>query len=171
MRPTEALRFFIAQADQCLCTAILLVAPVWLTPPPSENRHLKAQSIRETSDRLLVRFEEVSDKTAARDLVGRDILVERCDVPDDLLIQLDQALTGYTDESVFGLGFKVHSDNYGYLGTITEIIETGANLVWAVDGGDYGEVLLPVIDDCILDVDESAKTAYVTVMKGLIDEN
>jgi len=178
VRPTETLRFFVEHdqssedsASQCLCTAVLLAAPVWLTPPPAENRHLKVVSVRETSDRLLLRFESVSDKTAARDLIGRDMLVERCDVPDDLLALIDQAQVGYTDEGTFGLGFKVHSDNYGYLGTVTEIIETGANLVWAVDGGDYGEVLLPVIDDCILEVDEDAGTVLVTVMKGLIDED
>ena len=176
VRPTEALRFFVEDpvaddATRCLCTAVLLATPVWLTPPPTENRHLKVQSVRETSDRLLLRFESVSDKTAARDLIGRDMLVERCDVPDDLLALIDQAQAGYTDEGTFGLGFKVHSDNYGYLGTVTEIIETGANLVWAVDGGDYGEVLLPVIDDCILEVDEDAGTALVTVMKGLINED
>ena len=154
-----------------LTTALLKSCPVWVIPPPLENRFLKTESVRATADRLLVNFENLVDKTAARDLVGRDIIVEKCDVPEKLLTTLIQEQNDYIDEDSYGLGLEVHSINYGQLGTVTEVIETGANLVWVVDGGPYGEVLLPVIDDCVLEVNFEANTAQVEVMKGLIDEN
>jgi 16S rRNA processing protein RimM len=154
-----------------LSSSILMTCSVWLVPPPFENRHLKAESIRVASDRLLVRFKGLTDRTNARELVGRDILVERSDVPAELLAEFDQLSFDYVDEDSFGLGLEVHSDNYGYLGKVTEVIVTGANLVWVVDGGTHGEVLLPVIDDCVLEVDETAGTVQVSVMEGLIDED
>ena len=147
---------------------ILQSCPVWLTPPPLENRCLRVQSVRETADRLLLRFEGISDRGSARELQGRELLVERSDVPSDLLTQYDELQSVYIDEDSFGLGFEVYSDNYGYLGKVKEVIVTGANLVWSVESDQYGEVLLPVIDDCILEVDEDAGSAQVTVMKGLI---
>ncbi|MCL2402678.1 MAG: hypothetical protein FWC86_00330 [Coriobacteriia bacterium] len=154
-----------------LCAAILESAPVWLTPPPLENRHLRVKSVRVASDRLLVSFEGIANRTIARDLVGRDVLIERSNVPDDLLASLDDLLSAYFDEGSFGLGLKVQSESHGQLGIVTEVIETGANLVWVIAGDTYGEVLLPVIDDCIVDIDEEAGIATVIVMKGLINEN
>ena len=53
----------------------------------------------------------------------------------------------------------------GVLGEIVEVIVTGANDVWVVDG-PFGEVLLPVIDDVVLDVDEEARTAQVRLLAG-----
>ena len=151
-----------------ISSLILQGCPVWLTPPPLENRCLKIQSVREAADRLLLRFEGIDDRSSARELQGRDLLVERSDVPCDLLAQFDELRSSYIDEDSFGLGFEVYSDKYGYLGRVKEVIVTGANLVWSVESDQYGEVLLPVIDDCILEVDEDAGSAQVTVMKGLI---
>ena len=147
---------------------ILQACPIWIVPPPLENRCLRVQSVRETAGRLLLRFEGVDDRGSARDLQGRDLLVERSDVPSDLLSQFDEFQLSYVDEDSFGLGFEIYSDNYGYLGKVREVIVTGANLVWSVESDQYGEVLLPVIDDCILEIDEDAGSAQVTVMKGLI---
>jgi len=154
-----------------LSEALLLSCPVWLTPPPHNNRHLHAKSVRATADRLLVSFKEVADKSAARELVGCEILIEKSDASEELLVALAQEDSEYQDEGNFGLGLEVSSATHGYLGTVTEVIETGANLVWVVDGGAYREVLLPVIDDCVLEVNSEAGTVQVEVMKGLIDEN
>ena len=151
-----------------ISSLIFQICPVWAVPPPLEHRHLKVQSVREAADRLLLRFEGIDDRGSARELQGRDLLVERSDVPRDLLAQFDELQSSHIDEDSFGLGFEIYSDNYGYLGKVGEVIVTGANLVWSIESDQYGEVLLPVIDDCILEVDEDAGSAQVTVMKGLI---
>lgn len=154
-----------------LVAQIVSVCPLWLVPPPLENRQLKLKTYRNAGERLLLTLEGVSGRSEARELVGRDIVVERTDVPKDLLEQLDQSQEDYLDEDSFGLGYAVTCEKYGDLGSVKEVIVTGANLVWVVDGSRYGEVLLPVIDDCILEIDHEAKFAKVRVMKGLIDEN
>ncbi|MCL2526757.1 MAG: hypothetical protein FWE46_06940 [Coriobacteriia bacterium] len=148
---------------------------VWLVPPPLENRMLAVRSVREAHDRLLVKFVphdsgfERLDKFELRELVGRDLLVERSEIPENLLLEFDGLQSEYADEESYGLGLEVRSDEYGNLGVVSEVIVTGANLVWIVTGSPYGEVLLPVNDDCILEIDEDAGIAQVQVMKGLID--
>ncbi|MCL2379828.1 MAG: hypothetical protein FWC81_03485 [Coriobacteriia bacterium] len=151
--------------------------PIWIVPPPTNNRCLHLKSVRggsnDGSSRLIVGFHEIDKRTVARELAGHHILVERSKVPDELLNQLDQAQVIAEDiaaSETYGLNLEVHSDSHGHLGTVAEVIETGANLVWVVHGSAYGEVLLPVIDDCVLSVDEQANIATVYVMDGLIDK-
>ena len=48
------------------------------------------------------------------------------------------------------------------------VMETGANDVYIVDSVEHGEVLLPAIKECILDVDIETNTMTVHLMKGLL---
>ena len=51
---------------------------------------------------------------------------------------------------------------------LTDILETGANLVFVVMH-EGKEVLLPDIPDCILDVDTEKQIVKAHIMKGLLD--
>ena len=55
-------------------------------------------------------------------------------------------------------------------GTLTDVMETGANDVYCVQTEKYGEVLIPAIKDCILDVDIENGKMMIHLMPGLIDE-
>ena len=61
------------------------------------------------------------------------------------------------------------ADEGKVLGTLTDVIETGANDVYAVKTPEGKEILLPAIRDCILDVDVDEKRMTVHVMEGLLD--
>ncbi len=56
------------------------------------------------------------------------------------------------------------------LGTLTEILETGANDVYVVTDSAGRELLLPAIPEVVLDVDLDAKTMKVSLLPGLVDE-
>jgi len=66
------------------------------------------------------------------------------------------------------IGLKVFSKEGDALGQIVEVIETGANDVYVVQG-PRGEILLPAIDECVIDVDLEAGTMTVHLMDGLLD--
>ena len=53
------------------------------------------------------------------------------------------------------------------LGTLTEIIPTGANDVYVVTGEDKREWLLPAIKECILNVDMENRKMTICLMKGM----
>lgn len=57
-------------------------------------------------------------------------------------------------------------DGDTYLGTIVDIIQTGANDVYVVKGTT--QILLPAIKSCILNIDTKSKTMNVKLPKGLI---
>ena len=64
---------------------------------------------------------------------------------------------------------EVVTDEGKVLGTLTDVIETGANDVYAVKTPEGKEILLPAIRDCILDVNVDEKRMTVHVMEGLLD--
>ena len=66
------------------------------------------------------------------------------------------------------LGMKVLLEDGSEFGTLKNVMETGANDVYIVDSVEYGEVLLPAIKECILDVDIETNTMTVHLMKGLL---
>ena len=53
-------------------------------------------------------------------------------------------------------------------GTLKDVMETGANDVYIIDSAEHGEVLLPAIKECILDVDLEKNVMTIHLMKGLI---
>jgi 16S rRNA processing protein RimM len=67
------------------------------------------------------------------------------------------------------LGIRVVDDAKKELGTLTDIIETGANDVYVVTDEDGLALLLPAIQDVVLGVDLSAKTMTVHLIPGLVD--
>ena len=56
----------------------------------------------------------------------------------------------------------------GEEGKLVDVIETGANEVYVVEFDKYGEVLIPAIHDCILDVDIEAMSMKVHLLEGLV---
>jgi len=65
------------------------------------------------------------------------------------------------------IGMKVSTKDGRDLGEITQITPTGANDVLHVQGA-YGEVLLPMIEDVVLEVDVDKKKMVVDPLEGLI---
>ena len=55
------------------------------------------------------------------------------------------------------------------LGTLTDVIQTGANDVYVVKMENGKEILLPAIRQCILHVDVEAGQMQVHLLPGLLD--
>lgn len=66
------------------------------------------------------------------------------------------------------VGCSVVTEEGETLGTIADILSPGANDVWVVKRPKGKELLLPVIDDVVLDVDTAGKTVKVRLMEGLL---
>lgn len=67
------------------------------------------------------------------------------------------------------IGIKVICDDGSELGTLKEVMPTGANDVYVVSMNDGKEVLIPAIKDCILDVDVEEGCMKVHLLDGLLD--
>lgn len=66
------------------------------------------------------------------------------------------------------IGLEVSDDNGNFLGTLTEVIQTGANDVYVVTMKNKKEVLIPNIKDCIIEVSLEKNTMIVHLLEGLL---
>ena len=147
---------------------------LWVVPPPPSPRFrcLTMAKLTESPTQTRICFKEITDLTAAREIIGRDLVVELTDASPALRYLIQEEQLEEADATIDALGLEVSTDDGRLLGNVTEIIETGANPVWVVQGPLYGEVLLPVIDECVTEIDTAAGTATIHPMKGLLpDEN
>lgn len=66
-------------------------------------------------------------------------------------------------------GLTVVDEEDRVLGTLRDVMETGANDVYIIDMTDGREVLIPAIKECILNVDVEGGKIQVHMMDGLLD--
>ena len=53
-------------------------------------------------------------------------------------------------------------------GILKDVMETGANDVYIIESPEYGEVLIPAIRQCILEVDIENQRMVIHLMEGLV---
>lgn len=87
-----------------------------------------------------------------------------------LLVTRDKAVKLKRDEYFVAdmIGMQVVTDAGEVLGTLKEVLATGANDVYVVSRADGSEVLLPAIKECIKRVDMDGQVMEVHVMEGLL---
>lgn len=67
------------------------------------------------------------------------------------------------------IGLSAVSDEGEELGTITDVLQTGANDVYVVTTPQKEEILVPAIRECILEVDLDARRMQLHLLPGLRD--
>lgn len=66
-------------------------------------------------------------------------------------------------------GLTVFLEDGTEFGTLTEVIQTGANDVYTIAMKEGGEVLIPAIKECVLSVDIEEGKMTIHLMDGLLD--
>lgn len=88
-----------------------------------------------------------------------------------LYVTREQAVPLEEDEYFIAdlIGLSVVGEDKIKLGTLTDILETGANDVYVVKMINGQEILLPAIKDCILNIDTKTKEITIHMMDGLLE--
>lgn len=131
---------------------------VALTPPArSRDRFMTVEEVSGTGATRIVRLSGLTSMTDAEDAVGCYLLAREDDIALDPLVDSFEHLEGRL----------VVDERFGELGTIQDIMLNPANDVWVVDGGAYGEVLIPVIEQVVHAIPHDGPIP-VHIMDGLI---
>jgi len=115
-------------------------------------------ALRNHRNRLILRIEGCEDREAAERFRGTELQIPTPDaepLPEGVYYRWQI------------LGLTVKEDTGRLLGTVAEILETGANDVYIVRGDDTRELLLPAIKDVILEVDLERGQILVQLPDGL----
>ena len=125
-----------------------------------EQLNLHVTSVKYFKNMVILKFKEFDNINDIIPYKGMDLLVTR-----ENAIPLEEGEYYIADI----IGSKVITDEDKILGTLTDVLQTGANDVYVVKTKDGKEVLLPSIEECILDRDIENKIVKVHIMKGLLD--
>ncbi|MBO6163777.1 MAG: ribosome maturation factor RimM [Lachnospiraceae bacterium] len=126
---------------------------------PKEERVLEIESVRFAKQMVLLKFKGIDNINDIEPLKGAGLFVPR-----------EEAIPLKKNEYFIAdlIGLMVYTDEGEELGRLSEVIQTGANDVYAVQTAQ-GELLLPAIADCVQEVDVEAGTMTVHIMEGLRD--
>ncbi len=115
------------------------------------------ENVRFHKQFVLLKFKGIDSINDAELLKNLEIKIPR-----DLAIPCDK--DEYYISDLYNI--NVITDNGEILGTIDDIIFTGANDVYVVKK-DESQILIPAIKQCILDVNIKEKTMLVHLLEGL----
>jgi len=109
----------------------------WLLKLAGGVREVSVASVRAHGDAFVAFFDGVPDREAAEGLKGAEIAVPRSALP-----ALEAGQEYYWQDLI---GLEVVDRRRGRLGTVSELIETGANDVLVVGDGGGRPVLIPFV--------------------------
>ncbi len=116
------------------------------------------EGVRLHKGAALIKLANCDDRNAAEELRGQ--LVQ---IPIAEAVPLGEG--EYYHFQVVGV--EVLTDQGESLGRVAEVLDTGANDVFVVRG-PRGEVLIPAIEDVVLELDLEARRMVVTILPGLL---
>ena len=125
-----------------------------------EHLNLEVEGVKFFKQFVILKFKGIDNINDIEKYKGKSLFVTRANAVrlrrDEYFIADLQGLTVVDEED------KV-------LGTLRDVMETGANDVYIIDMADGREVLVPAIKECILHVDVEAGKMQIHLMDGLLD--
>lgn len=126
-----------------------------------EKIDLKVSGVKYFKQYVIVKFKGINDINDIEKYKGSTLWVTR-----ENAVPLEENEYFIADL----IGLKVVTDEGEEFGELTDVMQTGANDVYVVETyKDKQEVLLPVIDECVLDIDLEKGIVTVHIMEGLLD--
>jgi len=153
IRGAVKMRFYSGSAPAVLAPG----APVRLRLSNGQIAVFTASEIAAQGGRYRLRLAQIEDRDGAQALVGAEMVVARRELP-----ELEAGTYYWADL----LGLSVYAQDGACLGRLVEILETGGNDVYRVQG-EQREVLVPALASVVRRVDLTAERMWVDLPEGL----
>ncbi len=123
-------------------------------------KDLSIESVRYFKNLVILKFEGIDTINDIESYVGGDLYIDRSE---------GQPLG--EDENYIAdiIGMEVVTEDGARIGTVKDVMETGANDVYVVKCEGRKDLLLPAIKPCILDVDVENNRMTVRLLDGLME--
>src|SRR5690625_2307270 len=126
---------------------------------PGEMLSFEIAACREHKNVFLVQFVGLDNINEVEKFKGREVKVP---IEEQVELEEDEY---YVHEII---GCEVVDEEGANIGVVEDILKPGANDVWVASRADSKkELLIPVIDDVVLDVDISQKRITIRLLEGM----
>lgn len=124
-----------------------------------EQLPLEVQGVKFFKQFVIVKFKGIDNINDIEKYKGMSLYVDREDA-----VKLNK------DEYFIAdlIDMQVFTEDEEEFGTLTDVLETGANEVYVIQSKEHGEVLVPAIKQCILEIDIEARKMKIHLLDGLI---
>lgn len=126
---------------------------------PKGDMEVEKRSCKFFKNMVILSFKEFQDINEIEKYKNCELYVRREDA-----MPLDEDEFYIADV----IGMEVYEED-SKLGELEDVLQTGANDVFAVRMTDGKELLIPVIKQCVLDIDYEIRKITVKLMKGMLD--
>lgn len=124
-----------------------------------EHMPLEVESVKFFKQFAILKFKGIDNINDIEKYKGKSLLVNRANA---VKLQKDE----YFIADMIGL--EVFTEDGQVFGKLKDVLETGANDVYIIDSLNHGEVLVPAIKQCVLDVDIEQQKMVIHLMEGLV---
>lgn len=133
----------------------------YILETPKGNLDVKVESVKFFKQFVILKFEGIDTLDDILPYKGCRLLVNR-----------EHAVKCAKDEYFIAdlIGLKVEDEEGNEIGTLTDVMQTGANDVYVIENKEGKEYLFPAIKECVLNVDIKAGKVIVHVMPGLMED-
>ncbi len=135
------------------CDEVILVTK-------KERLSLHVERVKYFKNIVIVKFKELNDISEVEGLRKGDLMVTR-----DNAVPLEEGEYFICDV----IGARVVEEDGTPIGTVKDVMETGANNVFVITTEDGREVLFPSIPECIKKVDTAGGEVVAHIMPGLME--
>ena len=120
---------------------------------------LEVESVKFFKQFAILKFKGIDNINDIEKYKGKSLLVDRKNA-----VRLQKNEYFIADM----VGITVFTEDGQEFGKLTDVMETGANDVYVIESLKHGEVLVPAIKQCILDVDIEKQKMVIHLMEGLV---
>ncbi len=120
----------------------------------------KVKGVKYQKNNIIVKLEGINYIDEAEKLKGKVITADR-----EFLGELEEGVYYVADL----IGLSVVTEDGEQIGKISDVLRTGANDVYEVKREGKKDLLIPVIDSVVKDVDIEGGKVLVHLMEGLLD--
>ena len=124
-----------------------------------EHLTLEIEGVKFFKQFVILKFKGIDNINDIEKYKGKSLLVDRANA-----VKLHKNEYFVADM----IGLQVFTEDGEEFGVMKDVMETGVNDVYIIDSPKHGEVLIPAIKQCILDVDIEARKMVIHLMEGLV---
>lgn len=124
------------------------------------DERLDVKNVKYQKNNIIVKFAQINSIEEAEKYKNMILYVDRDQMP-----PLPDGMNYIVDL----IGLEVYNEEGVKVGVIADVFNTGANDIYDVKREGKKNLLLPVIDDCVKEIDTENGRVIVNVMEGLDD--
>lgn len=125
-----------------------------------ENKLVKIEKVRTQKNMIVLKLEGTNDRDAAERLRGSELYITEKDLP-----ELPEGQFYVRDL----IGMAVQEEDGNVLGKVSDVIQNTAQDIFEVETENGKKVLIPKVDQFVLNIDGDNRKITVKLMEGLLD--